>query len=82
MLSRANLIWDGDQLYRAGSRRPLLTLIRDEKYPCMWRVRMPDGRLSDIANRTWAKEAAAAIALSILKARETAREGRTEATAA
>ena len=32
----------------------------------MWRVRFPDGRLSDMVNDTRARDAAASIALAIL----------------
>lgn len=41
----------------------------------MWRVRHPDGRLSDMANLTWAKEGAISLALGHLnkqRCRETA----------
>jgi hypothetical protein len=31
----------------------------DSKYPAMWRVRWPDGQLSDMANLTRAKDALA-----------------------
>jgi hypothetical protein len=31
----------------------------------MWRVRYPDGRLTDMANRSWAKDAAATIAIAM-----------------
>jgi len=40
--------------------------VPDEKYPGMWRVRSAEGRLSDMANLTWAKDAAASMALAIL----------------
>ena len=33
-------------------------LVRDAKYPEMWRVRMPDGTLSDMVNHTRAADAA------------------------
>lgn len=36
------------------------SIVQDEKYPTMWRVRSPDGSLSDMANRTRAKDAAMA----------------------
>jgi hypothetical protein len=45
-------------------RRTLLRIERDEVYPEMWRVRRPDGSLTDIVNRTRAKDAAVSIALS------------------
>jgi hypothetical protein len=44
----------------------LARVVPDEKYPGMWRVRSPEGRLSDMANLTWAKDAAASMALAVL----------------
>jgi hypothetical protein len=73
MYGQAQLRWDGDQL-RLISGRELLKIEPDQKYPRMWRVRMPDGRLSIMVNRTRAKDAAQTIALSFLNARETRRE--------
>ena len=52
----AKLDWKGDDLYFA--RRKLISVVRNEKYSNMWRVLFPDGRVSDIANRTRAKDAA------------------------
>jgi hypothetical protein len=61
---RDDLTWRGDTL-RLGSRE-LACLVPDGKWPSMWRVRLPGGRLSDMANKTWAKEGAYALALRIL----------------
>ena len=38
---------------------PTPKIIPDKTYPNMWRVLWPDGRLSDMANLTRAKDAAA-----------------------
>ena len=69
MVGSINLTWHGDDLHLRRGRK-LLSIVQDEKYPSMWRVRRPDGTLSDMVNRTRAKDAAMAMALSILNARE------------
>jgi hypothetical protein len=51
-------------------KRRVLQIERDAKYPQMWRVRLPDGSLSDMVNLTRAKEAALNIAEGI-EARKT-----------
>jgi hypothetical protein len=68
-----DVVWDGDVLRLGGPKgRKLLRIVPDQKYPEMWRVERPDGSLTDMANRTWAKEAAIAIALAFLNARKVA----------
>jgi len=42
----------------------------DSEWPGMWRVRLPDGDLSDMANRTRAKDAAQLLALATLNSVE------------
>jgi hypothetical protein len=50
-----------------GRRRAMLHVVPDAKYPgILWRVRHPDGRLSDMVNLSRAKDAARAIALAAL----------------
>jgi len=39
------------------NRRELGRVFPDDRYPNMWRSRRADGRLSDIANLSWAKNA-------------------------
>ena len=60
-------------------QKALLEVIPDKTYPNMWRVQLPDGTVSDMANLVWAKDAAVSIALGTLnpkkKARETPSEG-------
>jgi hypothetical protein len=65
-----NLEWKGDGLYLNGKGKPILTIAPDGKHPTMWRVRLPDGRLTDMVNRTRAKDAAISIALGILNGRD------------
>jgi hypothetical protein len=43
-------------------------VVRDAKWPNMYRVRYPDGRLSDMVNLARAKDVAISIALRILNA--------------
>jgi hypothetical protein len=40
-----------------GKRFTGITVIPDEKWPGMWRVQTPDGRVSDMVNLTRAKDA-------------------------
>jgi hypothetical protein len=76
MRSYANseLIWCGDRLALKGGRRgsPAVEIVPDDSYPGMWRVRKQDGSLSDMVNRTRARDAARSILLGILNAQETA----------
>jgi hypothetical protein len=45
-----------------GRGRALLDVVPDGTYAGVWRIQMPDGRRSDMANLTWAKDAAISIA--------------------
>jgi hypothetical protein len=56
----------GDRLLR----RLLSAIEPDSEWPGMWRVRLPDGHLSDMANRTRAKDAAQLLALATLTSAE------------
>jgi hypothetical protein len=58
------LIWrkhSNDYRLYAGSRL-MGEVMPDSKHPSMWRSTMSGGRLSDMANITWAKEAVYAAA--------------------
>jgi len=57
MSVRERFRWKDDRLYD-GTRLSGYSIVPDEKYPSMWRVRSPDGTLSDMVNRTRAKDAA------------------------
>jgi len=50
-------------LYHGDGPNPLVTIEPDSKYSGMYRIRFPDGGLSDMANLTRAKDAATALAL-------------------
>jgi hypothetical protein len=58
------LRWQGDTLCHG--RRKLVTIIQDQNHPTMWRIRLPHGSLTDMVNRTRAKDVAQAIALAVL----------------
>lgn len=63
------LTWRGNWLCE--KRRRLIEIVPDAKYPGMWRVRQA-GQLSDMVNKTRAKDAAVGWALQILNREETA----------
>ena len=50
------------RLHYASAKHPLAEIVPDANWPGMWRVRWPDGSLSDMANLTRAKDAAFVIA--------------------
>jgi hypothetical protein len=51
--------WRGNHLY-VDRRSSGYSVVQDERYPTMWRVRSPTG-ISDMVNRTRAKDAALAM---------------------
>ena len=63
-----DLRWDGTKL-RLHSGRLLASIESDATWPSMWRARLPDGSLTDMVNRTRAKDAAGSLALTALNAR-------------
>jgi len=65
MKERKDLHWQGPYLY-AGTRRAA-AIVQDKTYPGMWRVRQPDGSLSDMVNLTPARDAAMAMVLRNLE---------------
>ena len=54
-----------DLFGRIGRKR-VASVVRDGKYPSMWRVQRPDGSLTDMVNLTRAKDAAMALAVDWL----------------
>lgn len=79
VFANVDLCWRGDALFRSGRhRRPLLTIERDAVYPDLWRIHLPDSSLSDMVNRTRAKDAARSIALQFLNAEAQPPSGRQE----
>ena len=67
IVSHQALTWKGPVLYF--KRRKMFEVVQDAKYPKMWRVRYPDGQLSDMVNLTRARDAAAGLALAALNSR-------------
>jgi hypothetical protein len=63
---RERLRWDDSTLRLDGKGRALLQIVPDGRYPNMWRFKLPSGRLSEMANRTRAKDAAMSHALMLL----------------
>jgi len=49
------------ELFYGTARAPLARAVPDDRYPSMWRIAWPDGRVSDMTNLTRARDAAAAI---------------------
>ncbi|HJT35070.1 MAG TPA: hypothetical protein VJ783_23780 [Pirellulales bacterium] len=64
-----DLHWDGNRLRLGRTGRVLATIEPDAAWLGLWRVRVPGGRLSDLVNRTRAKDAALALALAALNSR-------------
>jgi hypothetical protein len=50
-----DLVWRDSKLYFG--RRVVGEIVPDSKYLGMWRIMRPDGSLSDMVNRTRAKDA-------------------------
>jgi hypothetical protein len=63
-----DLSWRGNDVY-CGNRK-LCSVEKDTTYDTMWRIRTPDGKLSDMVNLSRAREAARSHSLAILN-RET-----------
>jgi hypothetical protein len=61
-----DLAWRGNSLCVGGKGEPVVSIVPDRKYPQMWRVKYPDGRLTDMVNLSRARDAARGIAISIL----------------
>jgi hypothetical protein len=49
-------------LHYASAKHPIAEVVPDNRWSGMWRVRWPDGNLSDMVNLTRAKDAAFVIA--------------------
>ena len=70
---RQDLRWDGRRLRLFSSRGVVLATVEPDKtWPGMWRVRLPEGHLTDLVNLSRAKDAAASLALSVLNRRREA----------
>jgi hypothetical protein len=69
-----DLVWRGEVLLPYGRKHPSVSIVRDVTYPNMWRVRLPDGLLTDMVNRARARDAARSILRRILQREETSLE--------
>jgi hypothetical protein len=67
IVSRQALTWEGNTLFF--KRRKMAGIEQDARYPKMWRVKYPDGRLSGMVNLTRARDAATVLALAALNSR-------------
>jgi hypothetical protein len=52
--------WHNDHLF-LGNQPTDLRIVADERWPAMWRVRRADGSLSDMTNRSRARDAATVL---------------------
>jgi hypothetical protein len=71
IVGRDRLTWRHTSQHRlflchGRGRNPVVTVEPDSKYSGMYRIRFPDGSLSDMVNLTRAKDAALAFALQAL----------------
>jgi len=57
-------------LHAIGHRSAIVHIVPDRVWPEMWRIRHPDGRLSDMANLAWARDGAVAVAMRLLDPRK------------
>jgi hypothetical protein len=65
------LNWRGRWLYSEG-RITGFSILPDIKWPQMWRIRKPDGSLTDMVNLSRAKDAALVLATHELNIKATA----------
>jgi hypothetical protein len=56
----ANAVRHG--LHYASAKHPIAEVIPDNRWPGMWRIRTPDGQLSDMTNLSRARDAAFVMA--------------------
>ena len=69
MYGHEDLHWKDNRLH-LDSRATGYSIVRDETYPIMWRVRHPDGSPTGMLNLTRARDGACCLALSGLNTRE------------
>jgi len=64
----------GHAIHLRDRGKPLATVEPDAQHAGMWRIHMPDGWVSGMANLPWAKEGAIRSVLFVLNRKETATE--------
>jgi hypothetical protein len=65
--SRQDFLWRADTLCLGN--REIVHIVRDDKYPQMWRVRLPGGKFSDMSNRTRVRDAVLLLATVVANQR-------------
>jgi hypothetical protein len=65
-LRRRDFVWKGLAYHLAKRKTPVLTLVQDDTYPHLYRIRYPNGWVSAPGNLTRAKDAAYGHALHLL----------------
>jgi hypothetical protein len=58
IIAREEFHWRGLDLHLGKRKTPVLTLVADDNYPHLFRIRYPDGWISTPANISRAKDAA------------------------
>ena len=66
MYDRRDLIWDGSSCGCFPAGAVCCAIEPDKTWPGMWRVRLPDGYLTEMVNLSRAKDAAASLTLAVL----------------
>jgi hypothetical protein len=83
MIETLDLNWRrndlGWALHFRRAKSPILCVVADATYAGMWRIRLPDGRLTDMSNLARAKDAALSAALETLNPKKEYRESRSDA---
>ena len=67
-------------LHYGSAKHPVAEVVPDKTYPGMWRMRWPDGRVSDMANLTRAKDAVACFGESLERKRRGRQRSRNDRT--
>jgi hypothetical protein len=67
----SEFVFDDDAVVHRGRKTPVLRIVPDAKYPNMWRIEYPNGRLTDMVNRARAKDAALVLAARLESERST-----------
>jgi hypothetical protein len=70
VVGRHELRWNDCELFFG--RKRIAGIEPDAVYAGMWRVRRPDGTLSDMVNISRARDAAMVLSLAVLNGQETA----------
>jgi hypothetical protein len=75
---RERLRWDHLTLRLDGKGKGLMQIVPDGRYPEMWRLRLPSGGQSEMANWTRVRDAAMSYTLMLLNCQNNPQETGTE----